>query len=96
MKFERTNSLFLPKKTEKEKQKEIAQDRAKMPMFRARLFECCYESDVERFKNLLISKNAHFECMHVGAAFNCINKINRRNYFIIYQYYEDIGMEVLC
>ena len=57
MKFKRTDSLYLPFKTDKERQKEIEQDRAKLPMFRVRLFECYYESDVEKFKNLLISKN---------------------------------------
>jgi hypothetical protein len=102
MKFEKTNSLFLPKKTEKEKQKEIEQTRSDLPRFTLRHFECYRKGDVDRFKELVESKLGIFEAsVNVGR----IKSDNRYEsasdfftsiYICLYYYYEDISMEVCC
>lgn len=101
MKFEKTNSLFLPKKTEKEKQKEIEQVRAKLPQFSRRTFEVYRSGDIDRFKKLVESKNGIFEqAVQVGFC-NYENKyisfgLLNGGYILVYYYYEDINMEVYC
>lgn len=101
MKFEKTNSLFLPKKTEKEKQKEIGESRAKLPRFSRRTFDVYRSCDIDKFKRLVESKNGVFEqAVQVGFINNENQYISfgilSGGYILIYYYYEDIDMEVCC
>lgn len=102
MKFEKTNSLFLPKKTEKEKQKEIGKTRGDLPRFILRQFECYYKNDIDKFKELVESRLGIFvNSISVGSIRENNEYISPSdffcsNYVCLYYYYEDIDMEVCC
>lgn len=91
MKYERKESgLIVPHVTPKEA-------REKMPRFKTQMFECYYESDVERFKKIVEDKHGFFEGhLHCNNLNNKNQDVNFGKYICIYQYYEPISMEVLC
>ena len=90
MKFEKTNSLYIPKVKEKTPQQKLSE----MPMFQVRTFNVNYESDVQRFKDLVVSMDGIVETVVCVKSFNYINQNIGYNYMIIYYYYKDIDMEV--
>ena len=86
MKFEKTNSLYIPKVKEKTPQQKLSE----MPMFQVRTFNVNYESDVQRFKDLVVSMDGIVETVVCVKSFNYINQNIGYNYMIIYYYYKDI------
>ena len=83
MKFEKTNSLYIPKVKEKTPQQKLSE----MPMFQVRTFNVNYESDVQRFKDLVVSMDGIVETVVCVKSFNYINQNIGYNYMIIYYYY---------
>jgi hypothetical protein len=86
MKYENKNGLLVPK-TPKEK----------LPRFSIRQFICYYESDVQKFKEIVEKTDAYWGGV---LEIDFLNVENRNGigtqYVCIYQYYENIEMEVLC
>ena len=90
MKFEKTNSLYIPKVKEKTPQQKLSE----MPMFKVRTFTVHYHCDVQRFKDLVVSLGGIVETSMSVKRFNYVNHHNGDDYMIIYYYYKDIDMEV--
>ena len=70
MKFEKTNSLYIPKVKEKTPQQKLSE----MPMFQVRTFNVNYESEVQRFKELVVSMDGIVETVVCVKSFNYINQ----------------------
>ena len=67
-----------------------------LPRFSMRMFECYYESDAKRFEELVKQKGGYF-CGHIETGFlNFQNMHVGRLHVIVYQFHEEIEMEVLC
>lgn len=90
MKFEKTNSLYLPKVKEKTPQQKLSE----MPMFQARTFTVYYSGDCQKFKDLVIKLGGIVETSISVKRFNYINQHTGYKHMIIYYYYKDIDMEV--
>ena len=84
--------LLLPKSCFKTKQ----QLRAEMPMFSVRTFESYYKDDAEAFEKLVESKCGIVACTIRIPFLNFENQQVSLKYITVYQYYENIGMEVKC
>jgi hypothetical protein len=60
------------------------------------VFTCTYRSDVDKFKQLLTEKNAHF-CTELQVPFwNVWGDTVFKQWAIVYQYDHSIDMEILC
>lgn len=63
--------------------------------YELKTFVCKYECDVYRFNQLVLSKGAYWEgYMHVNFLNIWNNPVGFGQYLCVYQYYEDIDMEV--
>ena len=92
--FKTSGGLYIAEEPNKPKPKQKVE---KDKRYSERLFTCHYGSDVDRFEKLVKSKGGYF-CGYMKTPF--LNVYNEHNgmeqYCCIYQYYEDIGMEILC
>lgn len=89
-KWEKKNGLYTPIESIRERKRED------MPSFSLRTFTIYYESDIEKFKKLVESKNGIWEGSKRVNFLNYKNQPVGRQFVCIYHYYEDLEMEVLC
>lgn len=66
----------------------------KLPRFKTQVFFCGYEKEVEEFKNLVLKKGGYFCGSMIIDFLNVYNEPVTKQYCCIYQYYEEIEMEV--
>lgn len=67
-----------------------------LPQFKVKYFTCYYEADISKFEKLVKSKGGIYEG-HLEIDFlNFKNQRVGRQYCCIYQFHEEISMEVLC
>ncbi len=93
--WERVNGLMLPK----EKEPDVLSHPHGIPKedrHRIRTFVCYYESDTEKFRELVESKGGIFEGIVHCAFLNIWNRMVGGQYCCVYQYKEELEMEVLC
>ena len=94
---ESDGGILLPIEKKPDKFKQRDRERAQMPQFTLRTFECYYESDVHKFEKLVRSKNAYWEGSKECTSLNWLNQPGiGSKYVCLYQYHEPIEMEVLC
>ena len=96
--FIKTNGgLLIPIERKPNKLEQMRKDRAAMPQFTTRMFECYYKSDVEKFEKLVRSKLGYWEGSKECTSLNYHNQPSvGTKYICLYQYYEPIEMEALC
>lgn len=66
------------------------------PQYTLRTFTCSYTSDLKKFEDLVLSKGGYLQGSLIIDRLNIWNQPVTKEYLCVYQYFEDIDMEIMC